>query len=187
MGLNLNASFDSQNIRANKLGWILSLLAFVIFSAVAYFVIASVKTASKENIKNQLETILTADVEALKIWLSAQEKTATVIAGRDLVSNLVENLNKIGTETSYNPKKLEAAPAHQELQNFLAPLYTQSGYVGFLVTNMEGWHIASSGIIAPGNKVNFDKNQYLERILKGDTVLENPLFLQKKLTGSFCH
>jgi hypothetical protein len=183
MGVDLSSSFSSKNIKSNKLGWVISSLAIIGFFVISYFVFNAVKDSSKQNLKTQLATILSADVEALRIWLNTQERTASVISGREFVVNFVENLVLVGNETSHNAEKLETTPAYSELQNFLAPLYTQNGYVGFLVTDANGWHVASSGMIPVGTRVKLENNQTLARVLDGETIFGKPFLTQNKIDG----
>ena len=88
----LTRSISATKIFLRKQLWIWPVIAAVALGAIGWIIRGIVEDAVKQSMANNLQTILDADVEALRIWLKTQENTATALAADDLVRKNIESL-----------------------------------------------------------------------------------------------
>jgi len=70
----------TTNVLLRKQLWIWPLMAAVILIGIGWWVRSAVEGSAKRSMKENLQTILSADVEALRVWLKGQEADALAAA-----------------------------------------------------------------------------------------------------------
>ena len=88
----LARSFSATRIFLRKQLWVWPIIAAVVLGAIGWTIRVIVEDAVKQSMSDNLETILDADVLALRIWLETQESTAEAIASDESVRTQIESL-----------------------------------------------------------------------------------------------
>ena len=85
---------------------------------------ATVKSAMKQQLTSELQTILSADVTALEIWINTQRRIAIAVAGDPTVVALSESLQgRLDVSPGLDPVGLEEMEALRDyLETRLSPL-----------------------------------------------------------------
>ncbi len=106
-------------------------------------VYSQVQRAMKVKLEQELTTLLAADVEALRIWMTFQEATAAAIAADPEVRRLAAQLTQ---SSDGNPPAAPSrtADALRQLRAQLQPLLEMHGYEGFLLVDRQGRVVAAN-------------------------------------------
>jgi len=106
-------------------------------------VYSQVQRAMKVKLEQELTTLLAADVEALRIWMTFQEATAAAIAADPEVRRLAAQLTQ---SSDRNPPAAPSRTADdlRQLQAQLQPLLEMHGYEGFLLVDRQGRIVAAN-------------------------------------------
>lgn len=139
----LRAMSSSRLIFLRQL-WIRPLIAIVVLGIVALFVGRALERVLKQDMASKLNTILAADVTALKIWMSSQEKTVASVAEDRSLAELVEGLLPQDRTTPATLLELLQAPQQAEIKAKLKPLLETHEYQGYLVLTPD-YQIVASG------------------------------------------
>jgi hypothetical protein len=106
-------------------------------------VYSQVQRATKVKLEQELTTLLAADVEALRIWMTFQEATAAAIAADPDVRRLAAQLTQ---SSDGNPPAAPSRMADElrQLRAQLQPLLEMHGYEGFLLVDRQGRIVAAN-------------------------------------------
>lgn len=136
----------------------------LVFGISSFLVHQRIEKALKAEMATTLETILKADVTALKIWLREQESTAASLAKtptvRSHVRKLLEKYNQ--TETI---RELAGTDEFRLFREEMQPIYETHGFDGFAVIDPQGKVLISSQDLAVGMTVDEQGIQFLRKVL----------------------
>ncbi|MFN0053242.1 MAG: serine/threonine protein kinase [Planctomycetales bacterium] len=154
--------------------WIWPLVAALLLAAGGYAVRQRVESALKRAIAAELQTLLDADVAALRIWMQLQEANAqTVAADRDVaheIRGLVDlAASPEGTAAGLRDSPLRSA-VHEELQPWLAA----HQYSEYLVIDSAGRILDSPRAELVGSDSREEYRAFLETVLSGRATVSRP-------------
>ncbi|MCH7729082.1 MAG: cache domain-containing protein, partial [Planctomycetes bacterium] len=138
-----SSRFGTTRAFFRKQLWIWPILAAVVLAIVGFAIRSVVESEVKKNLAAQLETILDADVTALKIWLKSQERSAATIAADAQVRELIESLGALANQPEFTARDLLQARAQQDLRNELQAWLTANEYEGFVALTQHALFLAA--------------------------------------------
>ena len=123
--------------------WVWPIIAAVVLGIIGWFVRGYVESALKESLAENLQTILKADVAALKIWLADQKHYSEAVVRDDKVQKRVEELLKVASDPKVDGVQLSQSQQAAALRAAVEPWLEARGYSGFIVFTPKGRFIAS--------------------------------------------
>ena len=134
----------------------------------------------------ELQTILNADTEALRIWMAEQAKDAELIAADASLRPLVQELLPLDAKSQADARPLLQAKAQDGLRTRLQPQLKRFGYVGFYVVAPSGVILAADQDVAVGKPLGRFGREFFQGVLGGRAAVSKPFpsrFLLKDEKG----
>ena len=155
--------------------YLYGIAASLLIGLLGWWALRTVKSAVRQKLEQELNTIVAADVTALDIWLEAQLKTAQYIAGEPQVREWVTSLHAQAPavdRAEFNP---DSEPL-VTLRRYLADAQARTGFGGWYVISRDSVVLAAP-IDAPiGRSVRGPQLDNLSRLFEtGDPQLVIPL------------
>lgn len=154
--------------------WVWPIIAGVLLGSIGWILRGEVEARLMEDTASELQTILNADVLALRLWLHSQETAAMGLAADPDVVTLTEKLAELGGRPGTTQLELLQAPELKELQDELRPVIEARGYFGFVVANRSLQIVASGRNEIIGNEAPDEDRRYAEKALAGKTTVSAP-------------
>ena len=117
--------------------WLWPIIALLGLGLIGWWVRAKVERALKTKMAGELQTILNADVRALKIWFKAQESTAVTLASDVRVRTATQQLVDLANQAGSTDSVLVFSPQLATLREILKPALQAHGYDGFMLANRD--------------------------------------------------
>jgi eukaryotic-like serine/threonine-protein kinase len=161
--------------------WLWPLVAALVLGGLGWWVRGDVEQAMRENLANELTTILNADVQALTLWTKDQEAVARSLAQSPALGPLVRKLVAVSEQPNSTASTLIQLPALADVRSLLGPALENFGYTDFFVISPSGQvvaarHDASIKFAPQGYQVEF-----FQTVLKGSASLSKPFRSQMLL------
>jgi hypothetical protein len=137
-------SLGITRIRFLRQLWVRPLVAILVLSVPAYFVMRAMDRVLEGELKSNLQTILAADVAALRAWMTSEQKVAVTAAEDRGVSRLVSELATIARDQPDDGATLKAAAQHAELRTRLKHVLDTHGFGGFAILTSDGTMLSCS-------------------------------------------
>ena len=152
--------------------WMAPLLVAALVGVSGWWASTTVRSAMQQQLTSELQTILTADVTALDIWINTQRRTAMALAGDpeigQYVIELVEDLDGDNSNASDTLQKSQA------LRRYLETRLTPLGY-SFVIINREGQVICGPTDEIKGVTLQPEQLSLVDRLFStGQPVLITP-------------
>ncbi len=156
--------------------YLYGIVATLFFGALGWWALRTVKSAVRQKLQQELDTIVAADVSALDIWLKAQLNTAQYVAGEPQVRGWIGDLVKSAqdpaspTGTVSTPETLDALRAH------LANVEQRTGFNGWYIISRNSVILAAPFDPPIGRSVRGPQLANLNRLFEtGEPQLVIPL------------
>ncbi len=137
-GRSLFRSMAVMQLLLRKQLWIWPVIAALLLGLGGWWVNRSVETAMQQRRIDELNTILNADVAALKVWTVEQGVDAMFIANNEEILPLVESLMKTARDSNNSERSLVQDKVQDELRTLLKPQIELCHYQGFFL-GFAGW------------------------------------------------
>ena len=154
--------------------WVWPLIAAILLSVIGYTTRRAVEGSMKAKLAAELQTILNADVEALRIWLAAQEANARVAAARPEVVAAARDLLAISAASDFEPTQLRSAPVAAELREHVQPLLKAYDYNGYAILAPDGRLLAAQRGEAIGKNLGSAHPEVFASALAGTARVSRP-------------
>jgi len=154
--------------------WIWPIVATVLLAALAFGVRRQVESIMKDNLRSELQTVLSVEVAMVEDWMSVQKTNANTIANdrrvRDSVYRFLRNQNP-DAEPAENSSPAEL---QRELRASLATAFNSYGFVGYILVDKDRQILsaATEDLIGETQIPQFES--FLQRTLQGETVVCPP-------------
>ena len=155
--------------------WLWPLLAAVMVAVSGVWIRLSVEAAAKEQLAGGLQTILDADVAALKIWMENHQVQAQSLANQAAVQKLAIDLQQAAKAAGENPGDLIQSPLQDELKAALQPDLTARRYVGYTLLDTKGLVISSSHRELIGTMPPVPYDEMVRKVLVEGTTVTRPV------------
>lgn len=160
--------------------WVFPILAILLLSGLAYGVRRAIETTMKENLRSQLQTLLTVETEMLKTWFAVQSANAETAANdfqvRESIYQLLAEHDQADQPSQVPPPATR--PSLAELQRTLRielePGMSSHQYTSYFVADKNKRIIAASQQELIGVDVNPEYEEFLQQTLAGKTTVCPP-------------
>src|SRR5258708_6997267 len=125
-------SVTASSIWLRKSIWVWPIVAGLMLAVGGWFLRSAVESRVEGERGSSLETILNADVEALRLWMRSQETAATAVASDPETIAICEKLIALSERPGVTQLELFQSPLLKELRDVLAPELKAHDYNGFI-------------------------------------------------------
>lgn len=155
--------------------WIWPLLAAVILAFVGFWVRGKMEAAIKTQISGNLKTILAANTEALRAWVTTMKSQAEIFAQDRRLRELTAELIKISQGGGAIEAALLSAPQNAELRAHFKPVAEGRGFQGYVILDTNFLVVASGREQIIGMKSLPGHETELRPCLQGAAVVTHPI------------
>lgn len=170
----MTGSFFRTALFLQRQLWIWPLIAAAVLAVIAIWVRERVENAIQAQLASELEIVLKADVEGLKIWLESQRSNASAAARSDDVERLVGDLIAVADKPGAGPLELAASQATRDLVEELLPWREEHDYTGYIVADTKERIIASHAPELLGKRSLPGYSDFLPKVLAGEATVSHP-------------
>jgi serine/threonine protein kinase len=154
--------------------WVIPIVFAVVFGGAGWNAYRTLEETTRDQLEAQLQTLLDADVLALRAWITEHREIAEVHASNRDVRRAAVALLRTSRLSVDSKTELLASPDMDELRQTLAPIVAHHGFTGFGLIDRNGRFVAHMMDGPVGTKLaNFDP--VLRKVLGGDTVVTRPM------------
>jgi tRNA A-37 threonylcarbamoyl transferase component Bud32 len=146
----------------------------VVFSLVGLWVRSRVEETTRAELATQLETVLHADINALRLWFTEREYDAKSFASDLRFQAAVAELTALAADSNATAPVLNnSAPAHT-LHAQLQPLLEEQNYISYVVVSPDKRILASTDAELVGTRAPRSYDLFLNRALDGQLAASRP-------------
>ena len=154
--------------------WVWPLLGVVMLSAVGLWSRGRVEGATRAELASRLETLLKADVAALRLWFAEQEDDAKSFAADVRIKAAIVELAAMTRASNASPAALAGSAAARTLQLYLMPLLESQHYLDYVVIGTDK-RILALPRRQPGSQLRSrDFERFTEKALEGRLAVSRP-------------
>ena len=125
--------------------WAVPLAGALILGIVGLWVVKRVEETTRGELAARLQTLLQADVNALRLWFTERQYAAKSFASDARVEAAIMQLAALAQDPRATPQSLaDSAPA-QTLRHYLQPLLEAQEYLGYVVVAPDKRILATTG------------------------------------------
>jgi tRNA A-37 threonylcarbamoyl transferase component Bud32 len=162
--------------------WIWPVLGALIFGLVGYWIRDQVEGATRAELASRLQTLLNADVTALRLWFSEKQADAKSFASDGSVQAAVEELAGVDHVSKPAPEALENSTSAQTLQLYLKAFLESQQYLDYMVVSPNRRILASPHRYMLGRNTPRSYDMFLVRALRGEVALSRPIAREATLS-----
>jgi len=163
-----------SSLAMRKQLWVWPILAVVLLSIVGWWVSASVESAMRERRAADMQTILQADVAAVRVWIAEQKVDAELIASDERLPEIVAPLLKIAEGTEKVERQLILAPEQETLRQRLGERIKRYGYTGYFLVAPNGLVVAADLDTPLGKPLTGLRKEFFDQVNAGKTEVSKP-------------
>jgi eukaryotic-like serine/threonine-protein kinase len=172
----LARSAVARNILLLKELWVWPIVAAILLATIGWFLRRAIEDSIREEVASELQTLLEADVTAIRIWMKIQEANAVTAASDRQTAALIATLVDAAAAPGMDQLELLRRPELQALRDELRPTLETQGYRGFVVADRQGMVIASGRNENVGHPAVFGETAAaLQRALAGQATVVRPV------------
>ena len=167
-------SASGQFLRRQLWAW--PVIAAVVLGGVGLWTNHSVESALRDRRAAELNTILAADVAALREWMKNQQTTAELLTETDGLLKATEELLTLGgTGGPDISKALLQAPTQVRFRDLLAARMTRFNYTGYILASPDGVVLAAETPDAIGKVLATGRKEFFKRVSDGAGTVSRPM------------
>ncbi len=169
-----SGSFQATGTFLRRQLWVRPLIAAVVLASVAWWVNRAVEGTMREQLSAELNTILEADVTALRVWMKEQEAKAQILAVAEPIRPGVRELVALAERKGTSDAALRQSPRQAELRAFLGPRLKIFGYTDFFVITPSARVVASTQDTPVGMTLHGFRADFFRKVVKGEASVSRP-------------
>ena len=154
--------------------WAWPIIAAVVFGGVGWWVNSAVESAMRQQRIDTLNTIIEADVAALRAWMSDQANNAEMFAEDEKLHSIVKELLPLAEGKPDPSRELLQSMAQSAIRSRLGDRLKKGGYIGFFLVSASGIVVAADQDPPVGKALTGLRKEFLERVLKGKSEVSKP-------------
>jgi eukaryotic-like serine/threonine-protein kinase len=151
--------------------WVWPLVAAIALAVLGWFTNRAIESALHKHVADELQTILNADVESLRIWIREQEVDAELIVA---AAHLVPAVKELTALENGPEAGLRQSPYQARLRERLQPRLKQYGYVGYFLVSHSLRVIAANDDAAIGKSLDGVRAEFFQSVLRGRSAVSKP-------------
>ena len=161
--------------------WIWPIVAVVLLAIVGYAVSSSIHRTMEDNLRSELETLLTVERSMLEKWFKVQESSALTLANNQEIRKTVTQLLAANADSDTQVRSCRnrrrasetSAELHARLAKELEPGMSAHDFVGFVVADKQLRIVAAYTTELIGQMVP-QYESFLTRTLEGKPTVSAP-------------
>lgn len=154
--------------------WLVPLAFAVILAGVAFSSLRALERQTREQVREQLETILRADLEALDIWKRNLEAVVDVHAADSRVAQPLVELARLARDPA-DAERLADLPIQETLRAHFAPVLARHAFLHWAAYDLTGRQLAGSDATVVGQRPNGGLGEIGGRVLEVGTLVSPPI------------
>ena len=154
--------------------WAWPIVAALVFGGSGWWVHHTVENAMRDQRISDLNVMVDASVQALKVWIQSQQVAAQLVADDPRLQLPVQELLSLTADKEPLERVLLQSPAQETLREQMKEKLQAGGYAGFFIVSPESVVIASDQDPAVGRALNGYRKEISERVLQGQAVVSRP-------------
>jgi serine/threonine protein kinase len=159
--------------------WAWPLLAVPAVAAAGLWTYTTIAAEMRIRLRTSLETAVSADASAVRLWIDGQADVAELMAMDPRVQEAVLAQLALARRTAGDPAALRASPALAVLRKVLTPVVTREGEAGFFALDPGGLIVARLIDARIGERVVLTVAEAVARALAGSRVFLPPTTKQR--------
>jgi tRNA A-37 threonylcarbamoyl transferase component Bud32 len=162
--------------------WIWPVLGAIVLGAVGYWVRNRVEGATRAELASRLQTLLNADVAALRLWFSERQSDAKSFAADLPIQGAIGDLVELARTTDATGDVLANSEPAKSLQLHLKPLLDAHEYLDYLVLSPDRRILASPYRRQVGQLAPRSYEMFMWRALRGELAVSRPVAREATLS-----
>jgi hypothetical protein len=154
--------------------WIWPLLGAVLISVAGLWTRSLVEGAIKAELAARLQTVLNANVSAVRLWFSERESDVRVLASDRPLQEAVLELSGLARRGFATSNMVESTPA-RELQARLPALLPPDDYLDYLVVDTDRRVLATPRQYLVGRLIPAAYDPFIRRAIEGQVSFSRPI------------
>ncbi len=128
----------------------------------------------KNNISGQLQAILSANVESLRIWMEDIKRDTEVLASQPEIREKIISLIAMARHKDVAANVLKQTRDFKWLRENLGNACKKYGFIEFVVLDPTGYQVGALFDPVVGQRKLIERSDFFYRSLQGDTVVSHP-------------
>jgi len=153
--------------------WFVPLLAIIIGGPMWYS-LTELRSTMKEDLHQNLTTILEARIASLELWHEDHRQAATSLAEITEVKDLAATLVELGRGSNNDVAALSQAPGLAALRELISPPLERHGYVDFGIVDRGGLILSATTSAAIGSRIMPEHMVFVNRAFDGNSAITRP-------------
>lgn len=154
--------------------WIWPLLGAVLISLVAFWTRSLVEDTVRTELISRMQTLLSANVAALRLWIGEQESDVRALAADSRVQEAVVQLTALALDPSTTRESLLNSNPSRILQQHLRPYLEPQHYLDYVVIGPDRRILASALEGEVNRTAHSGYDSFIRRALAGQTLISHP-------------
>lgn len=154
--------------------WVWPVVGAVIISLVGIWVRDRVDETTRAELATRLQTLLNANVAALRLWLAERKADAKSFSADVRVRPAIIELAEMAARTNVTPAQLAGSEQAQTLQVVLKPLIENLHYLDYVVVGADKEILASPHRFQVGRMAPATYELFLKRALMDQLAVSRP-------------
>ncbi len=162
--------------------WVWPLLGALVIGFAGFWVRSRLEATTRAELATRLETVLRADITALRLWLTEREYDAKSFASDPRFQTAVQKIVEMSHDPNVPPMTLAESDPAKLLQSHLQPLIEVQHYLDYVVVSPDKTIVASPHPRQVGVHSPRTYDLFLDRALAGELSASRPF--ARELTQS---
>jgi eukaryotic-like serine/threonine-protein kinase len=158
--------------------WAVPLVGALVFALVGLWVRGRVEQTTRAEIAARLQTVLQANINALRLWFTEREFDAKSFAADIRVQALIAELAALARDTNITQEALADSASAQTLRRHLQPLLEAQDYLEYVVVSPDKRILAATDLSMIGLRAPRPYDLFLSKALEGQLAASRPFARQ---------
>lgn len=154
--------------------WIWPLLGAILISLAGLWTRNLVEGSVKAELVSRMQTLLSANVAALKLWISEQEADVKSLAADPRIQEAIMQLTAQALDPATTREALANSPASKNLQTYLRPVIETQHYLDYVVVGPDRRILASPLESEVNRTAPSGYDPFIRRALQGQALISRP-------------
>ncbi len=158
--------------------WVVPLLGALIFAVVGLWVRSRVEQTTRAEIAARLQTVLHANINALRLWFTEREYDARSLASDTRIQGAIAELAALAKDTNAPDGSLAEPAAARTLRLDLQPALLAQDYLEYVVVSADKRILAATEPWMVGMQTPRPYDLFLNKALEGQLAASRPFARQ---------
>ena len=161
--------------------WAVPLLGALVFSLAGLWVGRRVEETTRAELANRLQTVLQADINALRLWFTERQYDARSLASDVHISAAIAELAALARDSNTTAHALATSAPARALKLQLQPLVEAQDYLAYVIVSPDKQILASTHPLLVGTSAPRNYDLFLNKALDGQLAASRPFGRQANL------